>query len=473
MNSYFKNNKNNKFNNKSSNKLFMYVLLIFFITLITLSSFLIFFKFIFLPKEISILVGNEYKIDFNIPAVTTITCDDPKVNINNNSSMSVDSVDSVNSINSVDSINNNINNSIISNNLNFNNNSLYISATEEGSHNLTVSMLGIPISNIPVSVLPDVELIPSGKSIGVRINTNGIMVLGFGEVIDELGEKHEPAKNVLKSGDMILKINNTIDNTSTLIDSKETLAECIKEAPPNTPITFEINRKDEIIIVEILPVCDETGENKIGIWVRDSTQGVGTLTYINPMTLEFGSLGHGIVDVDTQEIMQVRDGKIMETQILDIKKGEKGSPGELIGDIKNTSSLGEITLNSELGIYGTVYDDSLISTQDSYPAYPVGLKNTIEEGEASILCTLQDNTVKEYSIQIQGINKYSLDNSKSMIIQITDPELINATSGIIQGMSGSPILQNNKIIGAVTHVFVNDPTKGYGIFIENMLNATK
>lgn len=436
-NLYKKNTKNFKPNfNKKSPTLPFYFFIILSVFSVLLISFFLFFKFIFLPQEISILAGDQYKIDFNIPSVTTITSEDEKLNINNNSS------DIVND--------------------NSEKNPIYIYSEEEGSHNLTVSMLGVPISNITVSVLPEIKLIPSGQSIGVRINTDGIMVLGFGEVVDENGDLQEPTKNLLKAGDMILKINDEY------IDSKEMLATCVKEAEKNSILNMQINRKDEILNIDITPICDEYGENKIGVWVRDSTQGVGTLTYIDPISKNFGSLGHGIVDVDTKEIMQVKNGKIMETEILDIKKGEKGSPGELVGDIKNNTTLGEISLNSDVGIYGTITDNSLIENKE---AYSVGLKNTVEVGEASILCTLEDNIVKEYSIQIDGINKYSLDNSKSMVIKITDPDLLNATSGIIQGMSGSPILQNNKIIGAVTHVFVNDPTKGYGIFIENMLTS--
>lgn len=432
MTVYYLNQKPNKKYNKNKNFSRLYFYLTLFTCFLFISCFL-FLKFMFIPKEISIVAGDQFQLNFNIPSVTTFTSDTEYLNINNTSNQ---------------------------------NNHVYISSQSEGSHNLTVSMLGIPISNITVSVLPEIQLIPSGQSIGVRINTDGIMVLGFGEVTDSKGNKFEPAKNILKTGDMILKINNIS------INNKEDLSIAIKSSETSTPIDIQLNRKGELLDLQITPISDEFGENKLGIWVRDSTQGVGTLTYINPVTKEFGSLGHGILDIDTKEIMQVKDGKIMETQILDIKKGEKGSPGELIGDIKNNTSLGEITLNSEVGIYGTISDNSFNNLTSSQQAYTVGLKDSIEVGEASILCTLKDNTIKEYAIKINGVNKYSLDNSKSMIIEITDPDLLNSTSGIIQGMSGSPILQNNKIIGAVTHVFVNDPTKGYGIFIENMLNAT-
>ena len=326
---------------------------------------------------------------------------------------------------------------------------------------MKLSLMGIPIKNVTVSVLPNEKLIPCGDSVGVRIDTQGVMVLGLGEVKGENGKRYEPAKNILKPGDMILKVNGTN------IDSKETLIHCIED---NSSLNIEIKRDNIIQNVNLTSIKGEDGKNKIGVWVRDSTQGIGTLTYINPKTKSFGSLGHGIVDIDTKEIMEVKDGKIMKSEIVDVKKGEKGSPGELIGNIKKDEPIGIITNNTNVGIYGKITNEKFINSKN---ALDIGLKDSVELGKAYILCNLNGSDVEKYEIEIESINKYNIDNTKSMVIKITDKRILEKTNGIIQGMSGSPIIQNNKIIGAVTHVFVNEPSKGYGIFIENMLEAEK
>lgn len=373
-----------------------------------------------IPDKIDIMANTRHKLDFEIPSVMTITSSkDSSINIKNDE----------------------------------------ISSSEAGSHNIKLSVMGIPVKNIEVSVKPRHCLIPSGMPIGVRINTNGVMVLALGEVKDEKGKVVMPSKDVLKEGDMITNVNGT------LIDSKETLMTIVEK---NDTLNMEIKRDDEILKVTLNAVEGETGENRIGVWVRDSTQGVGTLTYIDKENLTFGALGHGILDVDTRKIMNVRDGKIMKSNILDIKKGEKGVPGELLGDIQNKQVVGKIIKNTEVGIYGEINKEI---TEDK-EAIPIGLKSEVVQGDASILCSINGDDIKEYDIKIEGINKYNMDNSKSMIIRITDEELLDKTNGIVQGMSGSPILQDGKIIGAVTHVFVNNPQKGYGIFIENMLSES-
>ncbi len=412
-------------------------LFIFFLVIINLIFLLpIILNFIFLPTKINLLVGNTHKIDFNIPAVATVVSND-------------DSILSVNDKPLQEKENINLNETI------------YLKSEQEGLIDMKVSLMGIPIKNVTVSVLPNTKLIPCGDSVGVRIDTEGVMVLGIGTVIGEDGKEYEPSKNILKPGDMILKVNNTD------IDSKETLINCIEN---NDNLNIQIKRDNIIQNVNINCIKGENGKNKIGVWVRDSTQGIGTLTYINPDTKYFGSLGHGIVDVDTKEIMDVKDGKIMKSEIIDIKKGEKGSPGELVGNINKTENIGEITNNTNVGIYGKITDDKFIENKE---AIPIGFKDSVQIGKASILCNIDGNNVEEYDIEIESINKYNIDNSKSMVIKITDERLLEKTNGIVQGMSGSPIIQNGKIIGAVTHVFVNEPSKGYGIFIENMLEAEK
>lgn len=417
---------------KKLNKI--YILILILINLLFIIPTIV--NFIFLPNNINLIVGNIHKINFNIPAVATIVSNDESIL--------------------------NVNNKPLNNNENINlNETVYLKSEQEGSVDMKLSLMGIPIKNVTVSVLPNEKLIPCGDSVGVRIDTQGVMVLGLGEVKGENGKRYEPAKNILKPGDMILKVNGTN------IDSKETLIHCIED---NSNLNIEIKRDNIIQNVNLTSIKGEDGKNKIGVWVRDSTQGIGTLTYINPKTKSFGSLGHGIVDIDTKEIMEVKDGKIMKSEIVDVKKGEKGSPGELIGNIKKDEPIGIITNNTNVGIYGKITNEKFINSKN---ALDIGLKDSVELGKAYILCNLNGSDVEKYEIEIESINKYNIDNTKSMVIKITDKRILEKTNGIIQGMSGSPIIQNNKIIGAVTHVFVNEPSKGYGIFIENMLEAEK
>lgn len=420
----------------TNNKKFFNKKLFYTILILLTSIFFIHFtiNFLLFPREINIIAGNKHKLDFNIPVVATILSDDKSIfNINDKP------------LNEEDNINLK--------------DTIYIQSDFEGSHNMRISLMGIPVKNIKLSVLPNIEVVPSGISIGVRINTDGVMVLGLGAVKTNRGEKIEPANNILKSGDMILEVNNQ------KIDSKETLIDLIEN---NSELDIKIKRKEEEINLKITPVQGEDGVNKIGVWVRDSTQGIGTLTYFNNDTKKFGALGHGIADVDTKEIMKVKDGKIMRSNIIGVKRGEKGTPGELLGEIKNKNTIGKINSNTHMGIYGEITDENFLQSTE-FKSIPIGLRNEVEIGDAKMLSNIDGTSVKEYDIQIENINKYNMDSSKSMIIRIVDEELIKKTNGIVQGMSGSPIIQNGKIIGAVTHVFVNEPQKGYGIFIENMI----
>jgi stage IV sporulation protein B len=207
-------------------------------------------------------------------------------------------------------------------------------------------------------------------------------------------------------------------------------------------------------------------ECKIGVWVRDSTQGIGTVTFYNPQTNRFAALGHPITDVDTRELMPAKDGYIASAKITDVAIGEKGTPGELSGDADYSDILGRVDKNTERGIYGTIESGG----KKYFNSNKMRLANSseVQTGEAYILSTIHGNEVKKYSINIESINKYSKDSTKNMTIEITDKELLKKTGGIVQGMSGSPIIQNGCLVGAVTHVFVNNPKKGYAVFAENM-----
>lgn len=337
-----------------------------------------------------------------------------------------------------------------------------------GQIDVQLSLLGlIPVVNMKVDVMPHTQVIPCGNTIGVKISTDGVMVLGLGAVRGEDNQNHEPGRGVLEIGDLIL----AVDNLE--LGSKEDLITCVTQNQ-GTPLKMKIRRGKSIIYESITPVYSkDEGVYKIGVWVRDSTQGIGTITYYNPQTKTYGALGHGITDVDTKQIMSVKGGELLKSDILAIKKGKKGTPGELSGVIhtKKESVIGNISKNTDQGIFGTLYDPGREILQ--YDPVFLAFQNEVEEGPAYILANIRGEEVEQFEVSIQKISRYSNNISKGMVVKIVDPDLIEATNGIVQGMSGSPIIQNNKLIGAITHVFVQDPTKGYGIFIENMLEKEK
>ncbi len=302
-------------------------------------------------------------------------------------------------------------------------------------------------------------LIPVGNVVGIKINTDGILVLGTGYINTPDGSLKIPAKNKVFAGDIIFKVNG--EN----IQTKEQLAEITSDAEN---VELVINRNNEIKTVNIKAeksVVDD--KYKIGIWVRDTTQGIGTVSYINPENNTYYALGHGIMDIDTQELMKVKDGQVLSCEITSINKGEKGLPGEIIGEIQVGESIGSVTRNRDEGVSGQIIDYNKLDIK--YGKVEVASKEKVEIGKAYILSNIADGTVKRYDVKILQIDTKSKGN-KNMVIEVVDDELLDTTSGIIQGMSGSPIIQNDKVIGAVTHVFVNNPTKGYAVFVENMVN---
>jgi len=329
---------------------------------------------------------------------------------------------------------------------------------------VTLSWFGFSLKKAKTDILPNTALIPCGMTVGVTFQTDGVMVLGTGGVTDANGTLHHPGDKQLKAGDLIIAVNGEP------LDNKTQLIALIESAKPSKPLTFSVKRDGTTITCAITPITNADNINKIGVWVRDGTQGIGTLTYYNPDTMKFGALGHGIMDVDTKKLLTVRTGKLMDSKIVTVKKGKKGGPGELIGEIAQDASIGRIVSNTELGLYGY-----MTSPPDALPQerMPIALQNEIHEGPATIRANVSGKEIKEYDVYIESVNRYSADEAKGMVIRITDQELIAKTNGIVQGMSGSPILQNGKIVGAVTHVFVQNPLKGYGIFIENMLRQER
>lgn len=261
---------------------------------------------------------------------------------------------------------------------------------------------------------------------------------------------------------MILEVSGKkIDNTEDLITEIDN--------SNGEGIKVKYKRGNKVAALTVKPIKSvEDNKYHVGMWVRDSTAGIGTLTFYDPKSNGFGALGHGITDIDTGALMPVENGEIVESNILTIIKGRSGNPGELKGVlIEEKRELGLIKINSPYGIYGTLNKDALGKFPNKL--YPVGLRSDVEVGRATILANIDGKTIEEYEIEIQKISKNTTNRQKGMVIRIKDSRLLEQTGGIVQGMSGSPIIQNGKLIGAVTHVLVNDPTRGYGIFIENML----
>ena len=395
-------------------------------------------SFYFFPKEIKILAEIENHLDFRVPINATIDADSVAVlNINS------------------ESVKENIEVSLAS--------PFSIEIPEQSSLKMTLNLFGFPIKTVKVESLPYSEVVPSGMTVGVRINTEGVMVLGTGFVHALEGGEVQPSKDLLKSGDLILEANGTV------LKDKKMLMDIIEST--DDEIRMKVKRDDEIIDINISAVESTDGKKKIGVWIRDSTQGIGTITYYEPNTGNFAALGHGILDVDTKTLMSVRTGTIMPSSIESVKKSKKGSPGELEGRIEGNNVLGTIQSNTPYGIYGQM-DESFIESSEN-KTRKIALQGEVREGPATILSNVKGKEVESYNVYIETINRYSSDDSKGMVVRILDPRLLEETNGIVQGMSGSPIIQNEKLVGAITHVFIQEPSKGYGIFIENMLKQSQ
>lgn len=344
-----------------------------------------------------------------------------------------------------------------------------VNTTYEGSNNdsknknLNVNLFGIlKIKSISVNKVPaELSVYPGGQPIGVKLNTKGVLVVGLSDLEGEKGKITSPAAVAgIELGDSILEING--EN----IESGENISSIISKSNGEV-LKVKVERKDKIIEKEVKAKKTKEGNYKIGLWVRDSTTGVGTLTFYDDKTKTFAALGHPITDIDTGITLKVDKGEIVPSSIISIKKGLKGNPGELKGIfLEDKDPIGNIKNNTECGIFGNVNNNIIY---DYNRKMKVALRDEIKEGPAYILTTIQGERPKKYSINIEKLLPQGEAGPKSMLIKVTDKELLNKTGGIVQGMSGSPIIQNDKIVGAVTHVLINKPDTGYGIYIEWML----
>ena len=305
-------------------------------------------------------------------------------------------------------------------------------------------------------------LIPMGQAVGIKLFADGVLIVDTSD-LQSGGDTVSPAEDCgLKEGDLILKANGE------KIQSTEHMQSILQENGEDTMV-LAVQRGSRQMEVSIDPVCCDDGTYRLGAWIRDSMAGIGTLTYYDPATQTYGALGHGINDVDTARLMPLASGSIMETTVKAVKRGTQGAPGELKGDFSVQRDVGSLWANTEGGVFGTLSDDSFV---DESRALPVASRQEIKTGKASILATVSGSDTQEYSVGIVRLYPGG-QPTRNMLLRVTDERLLAATGGIVQGMSGSPIIQDGKIVGAVTHVLVNSPDTGYGIFIENMLEAAE
>lgn len=299
------------------------------------------------------------------------------------------------------------------------------------------------------------EVIPIGRAAGIKMSADGVMVVRLSGVSTAAGEAYPAKQAGLREGDLIVSAKGEPVSSNTGLQRLVT---------DGKPIALQIRREGKAMDIEITPVQDTAGQYKLGVMVRDSMAGIGTITYVDPATGAYGSLGHGICDLDTGVLLPLGKGSVMEAAVSSVEKGAAGKPGELKGEFNLQHDMGTVDKNTRNGVFGVLSDDSYYH---SLAAMPVASRDEVRPGEAHILSNIENEQAVRYTVEILKI--YDEDEDMGMLIKVTDPALLRATGGIVQGMSGSPVIQNGKLIGAVTHVLVNDPTKGYAIFLEKML----
>ncbi|MEY8338809.1 SpoIVB peptidase [Lachnospiraceae bacterium 62-35] len=413
------------------------IILLFWVSLIFCIGFTWYYTERMVPDRLSV-VENEEEI-FHFPSLfeTTIYSESEEVVLGNGSDIPANEIH----ITSGDSFS--------------------IWGKNQGSYKLALRLFGlIKYKDIQVDVVNERYAIPCGLPVGIYLKSKGVMVIGTGAVTKKGGEAAEPAAGILRSGDYIQAING-----QPLPNKEALIAEVNQNQDRDAVLT--VRREGEEIQVKVNPVYTEEGDYKLGAWVRDDTQGIGTMTYVD-LNGHFGALGHGISDSDTGEVVEIEKGTLYDTEILGISKGNPGNPGIMSGVIYYGpgSLLGEIEANTEEGIFGTA-NQRFMKGLTGEPL-EIGYRQDVKKGKAIVRSSVSGE-LKDYEIEIQKVDYSSAHKGKGMVVKVTDKELLALTGGIVQGMSGSPILQDGKLIGAVTHVFVQDSTRGYGIFVEDML----
>lgn len=391
-----------------------------------------------LPDEIRIFNGSIEELKFSMPVTGSITASNPNV-VHINGEAGVETHIDYRS-------------------------PVTINTKETGNTELQLKVGNVPIKTVKVNVLDDFKVFPGGQSIGVQLQTAGVLVVGH-HLVDTGNEKISPGElSKIRVGDMILKVNGMY------INDIEEVGKLVKEAgDKKQPLSLLVTRGEEKIEVELHPAYDVKDQAyRMGLYIRDSAAGVGTLTFYDPKSKKYGALGHVISDIDTGKPIVVGDGHIVQSRVTSIEKGTNGAPGEKFAIFKDENEkLGNITKNTPFGIFGEMskYPDNNMVKEP----IPIAFTEQVEEGPAQILTVVDGQRVEKFDIEIVNVIQQRFPATKGMIIKVTDPRLLEKTGGIVQGMSGSPIIQKGRLVGAVTHVFVNDPTSGYGLFIEWML----
>lgn len=338
-----------------------------------------------------------------------------------------------------------------------------VTAGKMQAKRVELKLLGIiPIKTVNIQEVDEPVLIPCGNPFGIKLLTDGVIVVEVGSFETASGIKSPAADAGIKVGDIIKSINGK------KIASNDDIADIV-ETSCGEKLTVDIVRDGSNIILNTSPqICRSDGAYRIGLWVRDSSAGIGTITFYNPITGVFAGLGHPVCDVDTGKIMPLSSGEVVDVNVNGIKRGLSGIPGELIGGFTSNAAIGTLEMNCENGLYGILSNFTV-----KQEAMPLGMRQEIKTGEAYIYTTISGSDPQKYKIVIEKIDLQDSHNSRNMIIKVTDERLLDKTGGIVQGMSGSPIIQNGKIVGAVTHVFVNNPTKGYAIFADTMYDCSQ
>ncbi|CAM3799401.1 SpoIVB peptidase [Mesobacillus zeae] len=338
----------------------------------------------------------------------------------------------------------------------------------QGNDEMVLDLAGFPIKKVDVNVLKDFKVVPGGQSIGVKLNTVGVLVVGHHQVDASEGKVSPGETAGIKVGDIITEINGT------QIDKMADVAPFVQQAGEGgKPMDIVIKRESGKFNTKLQPKKDKQDSTyKLGLYIRDSAAGIGTMTFFHPQSKKYGALGHVISDMDTKKPIVVEDGQIVRSTVTSIEKGANGNPGEKLARFSSDREvIGNIKRNSPFGIFGALNRNMENGIYDK--PMPIALSHQVKEGPAKILTVVDNDEVKLFDIQIVSTIPQKFPATKGMVIKVTDPKLLEKTGGIVQGMSGSPIIQNGKLIGAVTHVFVNDPTSGYGVHIEWMLNEAE
>ena len=389
------------------------------------------------PDHLSVVVDEKEEFDFALPFQVTLLSDSEEVVLGNQSDIPSDEIRL-----KVDEP--------------F---SLY--AKNLGSYHLGLKLFGkFQFKEIQLDVVDTHYAVPCGVPVGIYLRSNGVLVIGTGRIRCQDGEETEPAYGILQSGDYIEAINGEP------LRDKEALITSLNDNGGREAL-LRVRRDGEELEIRMNPVQAADGNYKLGAWVRDDTQGIGTMTYVDTNG-NFGALGHGISDSDTGDVVEIDEGALYETEIMGIEKGSAGNPGVMAGVIYYGpgSRLGSIEANTRVGIFGKVNEK--LQKSISGEALEIGYRQDVKKGQAWIRSSVSGEP-RDYEIEIQRIDYNPIQENKSLVIRIVDEELLKLTGGIVQGMSGSPILQDGKLVGAVTHVFVQDSTRGYGIFVEDML----